>query len=169
MKLRYKLLSIAALLGAIFMWGRRSVTPQRSPNAPAVLPSNDIEQIHVDPSTHKLIVTTPRGTQTLTLPDRQSTIDVRKDGSVSVSASQFGLEHHVFVGATMADAGRLAAGIDGVYYKRLDLGVGAADQIAARMPVVFGKLTYNFYGAMQVGVVYQSNRYIGGILSVRLF
>lgn len=135
----------------------------------ASLPANDLEQIQVNPDTHQLTIRTSRGLKTITLPDRTSTIDIQKDGAVKVTSPQFGFEHHMFIGLLGSDQARLGAGIDGFYWKRLDIGVGIADQVGMYTPVVFAKATYTIKGSLQAGIVYQTNRYVGGILSVRVF
>ena len=134
-----------------------------------VLPSNDVEQIRVNPDIHKLIIISTKGTRTVTLPDRMSTIDVLKNGTVKVTSPQIGLEHHLFLGIVGADHARIGVGEDIFYFKKLDLGVGIADQVGMYTPVVFAKATYNIKGNLQLGVVYQSNQYIGGIVAVRIF
>lgn len=171
MRLRYKIGLVLAVLGATFGLGRCKRTAISGPklSTPAVLPAGDIEQLRVNPETHQLIIITSRGTQTVTLPDRTSTIDVLKNGSVKVTSPQIGLEHHIFVGMLGSDHLRVGAGMDGFHFKKLDIGIGIADQVGAYTPIAFAKATYNIRGNMQVGVVYQSNQYVGGILAVRLF
>ena len=170
MKLRYKIALVLAALAGVFLWGRRSKTRGSVvPKPAAVLPSNDAEQITVDPSTHQLVILRPGKRIVETLPDRASTIDIRKDGQVVVTSKQLGLEHHVFIGVLGSDHLRVGVGMDAFYYKKLDLGIGIADQIGAYTPVVFAKATYNIKGNLQLGLVYQSNKYIGGIVSVRVF
>ncbi len=171
MRLRYKLISVGAILAGVFLWGRCSRTKNLSVPVPVnVLPSNDSEQITVNPSTHQLVILRPNGNRIVeTLPDRQSTIDIRKDGQVIVTSKQFGFEHHAFIGLLGSDQFRIGAGMDGLYWKKLDLGIGVADRIGAYTPIGFAKLTYTIKGNLQVGVVYQTNQYIGGILAVRIF
>lgn len=167
MSLRYKIGSVLAVLFGVFLWGRCG--HRRAPIIPRMLPPNDLEQIIVDPNRHTLVIMRPTGTQTLTLPDRQSIIDLRKNGTIDVTSKQFGLEHHLFVGITGSDHARVAVGIDGFYWKRLDFGLGIAGQIGSYTPVVFAKATYNIRGSLQLGIVYQSNKYIGGLLAIRVF
>lgn len=171
MKLRSKIFLILVVLGTAYGLGRRKRLAISGPNVvvPAVLPQNDIEQIRVNPDTHQLIITTAKGTQMVTLPDRTSTIDVLKNGSVKVTSPQLGLEHHLFMGVLGSDHTRIGVGLDGFYYKKLDLGLGIADQVGTYTPIAFVKATYNIKGNMQVGIVYQSNQYVGGIIAVRVF
>jgi hypothetical protein len=166
-RLRYKLGLLATIVLWAFLQGRSCAKPK--PKSPAVLPANDTEQITVDPSRHIISILTPAGRRTETLPDRPSTIDVRKDGTVKVTSSQMGLERHWFVGVVGADHARVGVGVDGLYFKRLDLGVGIAGQLGSYDPVGFAKLTYSVKGNLQLGLVYQNNQYIGGILAVRIF
>jgi hypothetical protein len=170
MNLRYKIGLVGIILGGAFLWGRCSrQSPQQTLTPPSVLPPNDVEQIHVNPATRQLIIMTGTGTRTVTLPDTTSTIDVLKSGQIKVTAPQFGLEHHLFVGYAVSDAGRFVGGVDGFYWKRLDLGLGLADQFGNHTPIVLAKVTYSVKGSLQLGLVYGSNQYIGGILAVRLF
>lgn len=170
MRLRTKIFLVISILGSIFLLGRcsRQDAP-RSPKPPTVLPPGDIAQVLVNPAGPSLTIVTDEGTRTMTLPDRESVIDVLKDGGVKVTSPQYGWERHMFVGVVGADHFRVGAGMDGLYWKRLDLGIGIADQVGEYTPVVFAKLTYNVKGNLQAGIVYQTNRYVGGILSVRIF
>jgi len=169
MRLRYKIGLVVAVLGAVFCLGRCQRSSAGRPSAPAVLPPQDLEQIRVNPDTHQLIIQTAKGIQTVTLPDRTSTIDVLKNGMVKVTSPQMGLEHHMFAGAVLSDHARIGVGMDAFYWKKLDLGLGIADQIGSYTPVAFAKATYNIKGNLQVGLVYQSNKYVGGIVAVRIF
>lgn len=173
MRLRYKIyVAVITLLG-VFTLGRCGKIPQK-PNGvahtpTAVLPSEDAEQIRVNPETHQLIILTSKGSQTVTLPDRTSTIDVLKNGTVKVTSPQIGLEHHMFLGILGSEHARIGVGVDGFYWKKLDLGIGIGDQIGAYTPIVFAKATYNIKGSLQVGLIYGSDKYLGGIVSVRVF
>jgi hypothetical protein len=166
MKFRYKLGLFVTICIYVFFLGRGCAKPKPPIRA---LPSGETERIIVDPGSHTITIQTPSGLKTETLPDRPSIFDVQSNGTVKLTVKQFGLEHHVFAGAVLSDSARLGVGIDGIYYKKLDLGVGVADQIGAYTPIVFAKLTYNVKGNIQTGIVYQNNQYIGGIVSVRLF
>lgn len=168
MKLRYKLIAIAAILGAVFMWGRHSKTSLQSPKTPAVLPANDREQIIVNPDNHTLTIVKPTGNEVLHLPDRTSTIDIKKDGTVSVTSPQFGMEHKVFIGGVFSDYARVGVGLDGFYWKRLDLGLGIADRLGNYVPVVFAKVTYNVWSNTQIGLTFDNQQHLGAILSVRI-
>jgi hypothetical protein len=169
MKLRYKILGVAVLLSTVFLFGRCNRTPA-AVTRPTVLPNNDKEQIIVNPSNDTLeILQSGQKPQILTLPDTLTTVDIHKDGSVKVTSPQFGLEHHLFVAGLASNKLRLGVGVDGLYYKRLDLGIGIADQFGEHTPIVFAKLTYTVKGNIQAGLEYGTDRYIGGIVSVRLF
>lgn len=134
----------------------------------AVLPKYDKEQIIIDPIKHHLIIVTPTSHQVLSLPDHPSTIDIRKDGTVKVTSSQFGFEHRLFVGAYGSDRLRVAVGLDAAYFKRLDLGFGVAQALSSSTPVVFGQVSYSVWSNCRVGLAYGTNRFIGGTLTVRL-
>jgi hypothetical protein len=170
MRLRSKLLIVAIILAEVFLWGRCGKSRTGVSPTPNVLPLNDAEQITVDPSTHQLVILRPNGERIVeTLPDRPSTIDILKNGTVNVTSKQFGFEHHMFIGLLGSDHLRVGAGADLWYFKKLDLGIGIADQMGAYTPIVFGKVTWNVKGNLQVGLIYGSNKYIGGVLAVRIF
>jgi hypothetical protein len=165
MKLRYKILAILSVLLGVYLWGRHGKSTVPQSHSPAVLPAGDTEQIIVDPGSDSLIIRHPgKPDQHLTLPDRPSVFDVKANGTVKVTSQQFGFEHHLFLSGLLADKAHFGLGVDGMYWKRLDLGAGVG------YPWVgFAKLTYNIKGNLQVGVVYTTNKYIGGIVSVRVF
>lgn len=158
-----------ALLGLFLYlrvhYGRPATLPAPSV---AVLPKEDKEQLIIDPSHHSLIIVRSTGNETLTLPDRQSVIDIRKDGTVSITSPQYGWEHRLFLGVHVSNTFRVCAGMDAFYFKKLDIGLGVAEQLGPHAPVVFAQVGYNVYGNCRIGVVYGSDRLIGGTLTVRL-
>lgn len=172
MKLRYKIGLVIAVLGGMFLWGRcnRPSTDSESDGGVplTVLPKQDREQIIVNPDKHQLIIVRPEGNETLTLPDRSSTIDIRKDGTVKVNAAQFGFEHHITLGVMFSNQFRVAIGPDLFFYKKLDLGLGVADKPGLYTPVVYAKVTYNIWSNTQVGLTIDNNKHVGALLSVRL-
>ena len=170
MTLRYKLLAVLIILVSVFLYGRcsRPNAPQGKPNSPAVLPPNDLEEIIVDPVKHTLIVVKPTGNQTMTLPDHQSVIDFHKDGSVKITSPQSGLEHRFFFGIQGSNMFLVAAGMDGAYFKKLDVGLGVADGFGEHTPIVFAQVSYNFYSNCRIGLTYGMDRLIGGSITVRL-
>lgn len=172
---RYTLLAgvaLAVLLALILfirvhLGGNTGVKPP-VPTAGAVLPSNDKEQILVDPVKHTLIIVKPTGNQTLSLPDRPSIIDIRKDGTVQVTSPQYGWEHMAFMGIQASRYVRIAAGMDAFYFKKLDVGLGVATQVGEHPPIAFVQLAYNVWSNCRVGIEYGTDRLIGGTISVRL-
>lgn len=167
-RLRYKILGIVGILLSVFLWGRCGRNRDTVHKTPVALPPNETERITVDPSGHRLTITTPVGTRTLALPDRASTIDVSKDGSARVTAQQLGFERRLFGGIHASDKFRVAAGVDMWYFKRLDLGVGLAGELGPHLPIAFAQVSYNVWSNCRIGLAYGSNRFIGGTLTVRL-
>ena len=168
MRLRYKVLTTAIVLGGVFLWGRCGKNGRNVAPTPNVLPKNDTEQIKVNPGSHTLTIITPSGQKTVTLPDRTSTIDVLKSGQVKITSPQFGFEHHVFLGFQASDRGRLTAGMDGWYFKKLDLGVGVADSFGAYAPIIYAKASYNVWRSVQAGLTYDNLGHPGLALTIRL-
>jgi hypothetical protein len=171
MTLRNKIAVITAGLLFAFAFykgcqmGRHSYLPQVS----NVIPKDDKEQITVNPVNHTLTIRRPgQKDQTLTLPDRVSTVDITKANMVKVTSKQYGLELHPFIAITMADSIRVGLGLDTLYYKRLDFGVGAASEPGQHPPVVFAKLSYNIWSNTQIGISIDNHKNVGASFSVRL-
>ena len=133
-----------------------------------MLASGVVEKIVFNPSNHKLDIIQPGHIQELFLPDRPSSIEIDNDGKAVVTSRQHGTELKPFVGFQYSNAGRLAVGVDLLYYKKLDLGLGGAAQVGtSHAPVVFGKISYTVWSNTQVGITYDSGARVGGIVSVR--
>lgn len=133
-----------------------------------VLPKGDREQIIVDPVKHSLIIVRPTGNETISLPDRPTMIDVKTDNTVQVTSPQWGFENRPFVGAIVSDRFRVGAGVDFLYFKRFDLGAGAASAVNKLDVVGFGALSYNVYSNCRVGITYDTGRRVGAVITVRI-
>jgi hypothetical protein len=156
------------LLGGFFWLQHRigGVRPA-SNRPPTVLPPDSKEQIIVNPIKHSLIIVRPGKTETVTLPDRPTVIDVKKDGTVKVTASQFGFESRPFLGLSASlDGGHIALGVDGLYWKRLDLGGGV--QFNGAGARVFVSLSCNVWSNTRVGITFDHKQTVSALLSVRL-
>jgi hypothetical protein len=165
MRLRYKLLAALSVLVGVFLYGRCS---RSKPKSPISLPAADTEQIIVNPSNHTITIVNAKGKTTETLPDRPSTIDVLKTGQVKVTSPQLGLEFRPFVGVQMSSAFHIVGGLDLLYFKRLDLGLGFGGEPGNHTPIVFAKVSYNIWSNVGAGVTYDNNQHIGLALTVRL-
>lgn len=167
-RLHWKGFSIGAGVIALCFYVRSCTKAQEEiKNSP--LPVDVVARITVDPDHHHLHIQQRVGKPIDTyLPDRQSTFDVRSDGKVKVSSPQWGLEHKFFFGVGMSDHFRIAAGIDGIYFKRFDLGLGVADRIGNYTPVIFVKTSYCLYDNLQLGVTYDNMRRVGMSFTVRI-
>jgi hypothetical protein len=165
-KLRYKLLA-AVILWTWFLVQVCGFGCAKHPQVAPVLPVNDKEQIIVDPVKHQLIIVRPGKTTVTTLPDRRSTIDVKKDGSVSVTAPQFGFEHAPFVGAFYSNRLRFGAGLDGLYFKKLDLGLGVAGGSSTNT-VLFLQMSYGLWDNLRIGATYDHQQHVGIGITVRI-
>lgn len=165
MKLRYKLLSVFLVLVGVFLYGRCSKPKAK---LSTVIPSNDTEQIIIDPIHHTIITTDAHNHQTVTtLPDRQSVIDIHKDGSVQVTSAQWGKELRPFGGLAFSDAARLSIGADVFYWKKLDLGLGVQTQFNVNNIRMNIQISYNVYSNLHAGLTYDNHKTLGGVLYVR--
>ena len=168
--LKYKLFAILLVLIGVFLYGRcggkRALTNPVSP-VKVTLPMEDTEQILVNPVKHTITIVKPSSSITTTLPERTSTIDIHKDGTVKVTAMQFGYEVRPFVGVTYTDGLRFGGGADLYYFKRLDLGVGASWASGIKGNA-FAKISYNVFDNLSLGLIYDNNQHIGGCITVRI-
>jgi hypothetical protein len=176
-RLRYKLALVGAVLLAVFVWVSGYRQGHKSPatsglNASLVLPKNDTEQITVDPGTHRITILTPSGTKTETLPDRPSTFDIHKDGTVTINSKQLGFETKPFIGLGLGEGVRVYAGADLAYFKRLDLGLGMSSQRLSigDLTDIRGlvKVSYNVYSNTSVNLGYDTSKTLHCFVSVRL-
>ncbi len=157
---------VLGVVGFAVMRGcdRRTDTKTES----TVLAPGMVEKIIVNPDSHKLTVVTENHTQELFLPDRPSSIEISQKGIVTVTSRQFGTELKPFFGAAISNEFRLAAGIDGFYYKKLDIGLGVADKVGNYTPVVFIKVSYLVWSNAQMGLTFDNKQHIGVSLTVRI-
>ena len=133
-----------------------------------VLRPGIIEKLIINPYTRKLTIITPEKEETLFLPDRPSSIEIDEEGNTEVTSKQFGTELRPYIGVTMSDKFRLTAGLDLLYWKRWDLGLGVAGQVGNHAPVVFLNPSYNVWGNVQLGLVFDNKQNVGLSLTVRL-
>lgn len=169
MNLRYKIYLIGALLAGVFLWGRCSRTKYPSVPVPAtVLPKDDKERITIDPIKRIVTRTTEKGTETFTLPDRTVTFDLKKTGEITVTAPQFGFERLPFAGASYSDKMRAGVGVDLVYWKKLDLNVGLSSSLNIHDFRVFVGVSYNVYHNIHLGLTFDNQKFVGGILYARI-
>lgn len=133
------------------------------------LPVDVVARITVDPDHHHLHIQQRVGKPIDTyLPDRPSTFDIRNDGKVMVASAQWGFEHRFFFGIGMSENFRIAAGMDGFYWKKLDLGLGLADRVGSYTPVVFAKMSYCVYDNLQLGITFDNLQHPGVLLTLRI-
>jgi len=135
-----------------------------------VLPKLDKEQIIVDPFHHTIQVVTSSGVKQTTLPDRPTKIDILKDGTVKITASQFGTELRPFLGVGFTlRSGVVLYGVDLLYWKKLDLGLGfSTSPTRIQDTSIFLGVSYNVWSntSISLGVDNRQTPMIG--IHVRL-
>lgn len=116
--------SVIALGGWLFLRHRNQI--QDVTTSQTALQPGEESAVIVEPSRRRIIIVRPNGaTHTITLPDRPSRIALMKNDGIKVTAPQWGTEIRPFlVGAWDLRGGKLGIGIDGFYWKRLDVGGG---------------------------------------------
>lgn len=169
-RLRFKILLGAAFLlptALVFRGCRPTTVPAPSGvSAKTVppLPTNDAAKVYVAP--HNLMVQTPQGVTSKYVPETAS-VDITKTGEVLVHVKEFGFERAPFLGFQGSDAFRIAFGVDLFYFNKLDLGIGAGDQIGAHTPIIFAKATWVVWQQLEVGLTYDNLQHPGLIVAVK--
>lgn len=175
MKLRFKLalLSFILVIEALLIKGCPNGIINR-PSGPIVLPPGATSQVIIDPIKHELIITTAKGTTKQTLPDRRSTFDVQANGTVKISAAQFGYEARPYLGLGANMDIRAYLGADLFYFKKLDVGLGVGLppfqrsnwQVSDICPLV--SVGYILWDNVSMNFGMDLNKNLHGFLSVRL-
>lgn len=173
MKLRYKLFFVWLIAAWVFILGHACA--KSKPLIPSVLPPNDTEQLLIDPVKHKITILTPSGPKVITLPDHITTIDIHKDGTVKVTAPQFGFETRPFIGLGLGQGLRLYAGADLGYWKKLDIGLGVGTpRLLDKSGMQFNDVrigvftSYNVYDNTRLTLGLDTQKTIHLLLSVRI-
>lgn len=168
-KLRYKIVSVLAVLLGVFLYGRcgrSGPTPIINP----VLPPNDAAQITVNPGSHTITVVNQHGTNTNYLPNGPTVIDIGHDGAVSLKIKTFGLEREGFGGIGYVESTRLVGGIDLLYFHRFDLGVGASITLSPLTLVntrAMATLSYTIASNTRATIAYDNHGQVGGFVTLR--
>src|ERR1700686_828490 len=110
-----------------FFFGRGCQKKHDLATSSTILAPDVKEKLIIDPRKHTIVIVSRDGTKVSTLPDRPSSIEILNNGKVRVNSPQFGTEIRPFLaGAYTLNGGKLGAGVDLVYYKRVDVGLGFA-------------------------------------------
>lgn len=147
----------ATIVGLLaFLWSQRrkhdtAVTAQIKSVA---LPADDQAKVIVDPAHHTITVVKrgqgSKGSTATTsfLPRSGASIDLRKDGSVLVTAPKWGTEVSPFVGGAFGSdiRGRAVVGLNLLYIQRWELGGGLLLNTDIHDTRVFAHVSYNVYG-----------------------
>lgn len=111
---------IAAILLGVYFWlTHRLSGSAATPGPQVVLPKGIKEQVTYNDNTHKIGVTTGKGT-TYTY-GRDPTIEVKDDGTLLVNAHTWGLERRFFGGLGYCDGPRGYIGVQFFYWRQFDL------------------------------------------------
>ena len=163
---RYLIVFGLLVMGAGWLYMRGCDKRVDTNTSSTTLSPNVAEKLIVNPANHTLtIVKSSGGSQTIFLPDRPSSIEVGKDNKVQVTVRAYGTEAAPFIGFAYSDQARLALGVSGLYYKRLDLGAALFPSVSGRFSVRAGVMvSYNLYSnsSLFLGVTNTLNP-IGGL------
>lgn len=123
---KYLVIGASGLLLAAgwFVW-RHFQHKQDTQVLNTALAPNEEAKVIIDPTRRQMTIVTSGHIKTMTLPDRPSSISLLKGDGIKIVSPQIGTELRPFLmGAYTLDGGKLGGGIDLLYYKRFDLGVG---------------------------------------------
>lgn len=111
---------IAAILLGVYFWLTHRLSGSAATAGPqVVLPKGIKEQVTYNDKTHKVRITTEKGT-TYTY-SRDPTIEVKDDGTLAVNAHIWGLERRYFGGLGYCDGPRGYVGMQFFYWHQFDL------------------------------------------------
>lgn len=120
-----------------------------------VLPPEDQVKVIVDPSHHSITTVThgkdgKTDTRSTFLPRSGASVDVRKNGSVLVTAPKWGTEVNPFMGFALGSdiRARAALGVNLLYVQRWELGGGLLLSNDIHDTRVFAHVSYNAYGSI---------------------
>ncbi len=140
-----------------------------SPNAPgATLPRNVAEQIVIDPRKHTMVFKRNGKTVVMHLPDKQTVITLKESGQILVASPQWGLEVRPFIGLGFSTDAHFGIGLDGVYWRRFDVGGGIRWNFGLTDPRFFLALTYNMKDNLRIGITIDHKKAPGLMLSLRI-
>ena len=165
---------LSLLLFGLYKYVAMRLAKNDSQHSVAVLPNKDKEKISFNEKTHTLTIQT--ATKTTTEYARNPVVELRKDGSVSVSRHLAGFESEPFLGIGYADTGRIFVGDNVFHFSRFDLMGAVGWTPNNQYPAVkaFAGVSYAVYSNTSVGVcvnldsIITKNVSIGGFVSVRL-
>ena len=160
-KTRGAIYAVLICAGLAILWLQRRAHDNRT-NATihsTALPPEDQVKVIVDPRHHTLTTVTRSTTgQTETrstfLPRGGASVELRKNGSVLVTAPKWGTENNPFVGCALGsdDRGRAALGLNLLYVQRWELGGGLLLNTDIHDTRVFAHVSYNTYENIFVSV-----------------
>ncbi len=167
---KYLAIGLGLILFALFFYVKGCVRANPGLPSPAILKPGDKEEILVDPTRHTITIVTPHGVTQTTLPDKPSTITLRDNGDVKVSAPQIGFQHRPFIGLGFANKWRFIGGCDLFYFKKLDFGPGLSFEPNQPFDTMRlnALLSYNVWSNTRVGVGIDHLGQFSGFVSVRL-
>lgn len=147
--------AVVICAGLAILWVQRRAHDSRTIAAirSTALPPEDQVKVIVDPKHHTLTtVTRGAGGKTETratfLPGSGASVELRKNGSVLVTAPKWGTEINPFMGFSLGSdlVGRAALGLNLFYVQRWELGGGLLLSSDIHDTRVFAHVSYNAYG-----------------------
>lgn len=130
-----------------------------------VLPPEDQVKVIVDPAHHSITTVTRRPdgkneTRSTFLPGSGASVELRKNGSVLVTAPKWGTEINPFLGLAFGSDinGRAALGLNGLYVQRWELGGGLLLSRDIHDTRLFIHVSYNPYKGSFVSVALDNRK-----------
>lgn len=157
---------LALLLVGVWLFMRHKDQVVDHKAADTTLAPGVVDKLIVDPDKHTLIVVTSSKEEHLFLPDRPSSIEINKNGQVTVTSKQYGTEIKPFGGVGYSDSFRLYGGVDLAYWKKLDGGLFGSASL--KYPVRLGPcFSYTVYDNTRLTLGIDNAKDINGFVSWR--
>ena len=158
---------ILVCIGSLFGLRKCNKKQDKAISSTTLAPS-DKEKIIVDPVKHTIEVITKDSDKKTYLPDRPTSVTEDKNGNLIVNTRVFGTELKPYAGIGYDGKARLHLGVDGLYYKRFDLGAGLklnpSEISDTRVDL---NLSYNFWSNTSIALSYDNRKSVGCFLKLR--
>lgn len=142
-----------------------------------VLPAQDQDKLLIDNQRHIVTIVdgsvkgkAPVITRQYLNPRGVTSIEESKSGTIKVTSRQFGTEYKPFVGATFGSDIKLrgALGLDLVYYRNVDAGLGVLFASSFNDTRLFAKASYNVYSNIQLGLGIDNRKEVHLVVTLAL-
>jgi hypothetical protein len=157
---------IGGLLVLLSLWliVNHFTTKRDTATTSTVLAPDEQAKIIINPREHKISVVTPGHVEEHYMSGSRPESITEKNGHLLVNSPSFGAEKSPFFSLLYSEAPRVAIGVNLLYYRRLDLGLGLSSSLTTPLSLrPYACIGYNVYSntSVVVGVDFQLRPIIG--------